>query len=223
LRLIRRKNREWLRSLTDDKIAIVRRQDEIEVEKENYLNTHTESMFRSEQIPRRVRYAVPVVILVNIAMYLVAHIALLFYINIEAQIAGDYFTVEHFLDFTFFGAALRTYRNGGNEMAIFLIFFSGIWPYLKLLSALYIWFVKPSRVPVARREKLLLWMDALTKLSIVDLVTMLIAIAALLVYIGGPGDELYDSQDLYASTLIVVPQVGFYCILIAQRLNRANS
>jgi hypothetical protein len=82
-------------------------------------------MFRSDQIPLRIRFVVPFVILLNICLYLAAHIALLCYINVEAQVAGEHFTVERFLEFAFFQAAIRTYRNGGNEMALFLIFFSG--------------------------------------------------------------------------------------------------
>ena len=221
--MIRRKNRKWLRSLPADYVDLLRRQDQIEAEKEKYLDAHTESMFRSEEIPHHMRYAVPVVVLLNIALYLVGHIALLSYVNIEAQIAGEHFTVEHFLEFTFFGASLRTYRNGGNEMAIFLILFSGVWPYIKLLAALALWFIKPDRLSVARRGNLFLWMDVLTKLSIIDIVTMLIAVAALLVYIGGPGEEFYNSDELYAMTLVIVPQAGFYCIIIAQRLNRVSS
>ena len=201
----------------------IHRQDKIEVAKEEYLDAHTQSMFEFEHIPRNIRYAVPLVLVFNIVMYLVAHITVLFYINLEGQIAGDQFTVEAFLDFTFFGGAVRIYSNGGREMALFLIILSGIWPYVKLLAALCLWFAKPSTLSVARRGKIFLWMDALTKLSIIDIVTMLIAIAGLLVYIGGPGEETYNSDELYAMSLVVVPQGGLYCILIAQRLNRVSS
>jgi hypothetical protein len=221
--VIRRNNRKWLQSLPNDQVDLVHRQDQIEAEKERYLNTHTKSMFRSEQFPQCIRYAVPVYLLLNIGFYLVGHIALLSYVNIEAQIAGEDFTVERFLEFRFFEASLRTYRNGGSEMAIFLIVFSCVWPYIKIVAALVLWFVPPNKLSVARREKMFLWMDVLTKLSIIDILTMLLVIAVLFVYIGGPGQEFYNSDELYAMTLVVVPQAGFYCIVIAQRLNRVSS
>jgi hypothetical protein len=63
------------------------------------------------------------------------------------------------------------------------------------------------------------WMDALTKLSIIKIPTMLLAVAVLFVYIGGSGQEFYNSEDLYAMTLVVVPKAGFYCIVIAQHLS----
>ena len=222
-RVIQQKNREWLASLPEGEVDSIHRQDQIEAAKEEYLDTHTQSMFHSDQIPRRIRYAVPFVLIFNIVMYIVAHTTVLFYMDVEGQIAGDQFTIEAFLDFTFFGGALRAYHNGGNEMALFLIILSGIWPYVKLILALCLWFAKPGTLSVALRGKTFLWMDALTKLSIIDIVTMLIAIAALLVYIGGPGEEIYNSDDLYAISLVVVPKGGFYCILIAQRLNRVSS
>lgn len=218
--LLRQNNRKWLENLPPDQADLLRLQDKNEEAKEKYLNQFTTSMFKSDFVPVQIRYGVPVAITFNILLYVAAHLSVLCYINIEAQIAGDQFTIENFLDFRFFEATLRTYRNGGNEMAIFLITFSGIWPYIKLMGALIIWFMPPHHLSVARREKLLLWMDALTKLSIIDIVTMLIAVAALLVYLGGPGEEFYGTDQLYAMTVVVVPQVGFYCILIAQRLNR---
>jgi len=221
--LLRQNNRKWMDNLPEDQADLLRLQDKNEEAKEKYLNQFTTSMFKSDYVPVKLRYAVPAVIVCNILFYVAAHILVLCYINVEAQIAGEQFTIENFLDFRFFEATLRTYHNGGNEMAIFLITFSGIWPYIKLTGALIIWFMPPDRLSVARREKLLLWMDALTRLSIIDIVTMLIAVAALLVYLGGPGEEFYGSDQLYAMTVVVVPQAGFYCILIAQRLNRVSS
>lgn len=220
--LLRQNNRKWLENLPEDQADLLRLQDRNEEAKEKYLNQFTTSMFKSDYIPVKFRYGVPIAILLNIGLYLAAHHCVLCFINIEAQIAGDQFTIENFLEFRFFDAALRTYYNGGNEMAIFLITFSGIWPYIKLMGALILWFMPPRRLSVARREKVLLWMDALTKLSIIDIVTLLIAVAALLVYLGGPGDEFYGSDELYAMTVVVVPQVGFYCIITAQRLNRGT-
>jgi hypothetical protein len=220
---IRRKHVAWRNNLSDELLERLRRQQEFEDAKEKFLNENTESMFRSDQIPRRIRYAVPFILAFNILMFIVAHSALLFYINVNAQIAGEPFIVEHFINFTFFRAALDTFQSGGSEMAIFLFAFSGIWPYIKLMAAMFLWFAKPDKLSVSCREKIILWMDALTKLSIIDVVNMIIALAVFLVFIGGPGDGSSDMKKFYSMILVIVPQIGLYAILIAQRLNRVTS
>jgi hypothetical protein len=108
-------------------------------------------------------------------------------------------------------------------MAVLVFLFTGIWPYVKLITALFLWFAPPKWVSVSRRGSIFLWLDVLTKLSIIDIFMMLIALAAVLVYSGGPDKELQTNAELYSMKIICVPFWAFYSILIAQRINRVST
>jgi len=221
--IIKKQNRDWIRGLEDDKVTLLQFQDEQQIDKDSFIDNHTTSMFKSDQIPRRVRYMVPITIVIALGLFLTGHLALISYVNISAQIAGEPLRVHRFLEFSFFSSALRTYSNGGNEMAILVLVFSGFWQYIKLIVSFVLWFTPPKTISVARRGYIFLWFDILTVLSIADVFMLLVATAALLIYVGGPGEEFYNGEDLYAMTVELVPSAGLYCILIAQRLNRVSS
>jgi hypothetical protein len=116
-----------------------------------------------------------------------------------------------------------TDQNGGAEMVILIWIFTGIWPYTKLLMSLVVWIAPPTCIGVKRRGVILLWIDALAKLSVVDIFTMLLGVAILLVFIGGPDESITSDGVYYALKAIVVPKAGCYCFLIAQRLSRVSS
>jgi hypothetical protein len=68
-----------------------------------------------------------------------------------------------------------------------------------------------------------LWIDALAKLSVIDIFTMLLGVAILLIFIGGPDESLSTDGVLYSMKAVVIPRAGFYCIIIAQRMSRVSS
>ena len=70
------------------------------------------------------------------------------------------------------------WQAGVYPLAIMIGIFSGCWPYLKLLLMLFSWMAPTSVFPVYKRERLLMWLDALGKYSLVDtyvLVLMMVA------------------------------------------------
>jgi hypothetical protein len=108
-------------------------------------------------------------------------------------------------------------------MVVLLWIFTGIWPYLKLLLSLGVWLAPTKYIGVKRRGTILLWIDALAKLSVVDIFTMLLGVAVLLVFIGGPDESITSDGVYYALKAIVIPKAGCYCLLIAQRMSRVSS
>jgi hypothetical protein len=63
----------------------------------------------------------------------------------------------------------------------------------------------------------------LAKLSVIDIFTMLLGVAVLLIFIGGPDESLSTDGVLYSMKAVVIPRAGFYCIIIAQRMSRVSS
>lgn len=220
--IAKRRNRALMDSLPAEAIERLRLKEEEEEDKQAELNATTESMFRSPQLPRYVRILTPFVILLTIGLVLVGHLGVLSTVNVVGQFAGESFAVDEVLEFSFFSAALRTYNNGGVEVAILLFLFTGVW-LAKLCTSLAMFFIPPHRLSVARRGTVLLWLDVFAKLSLPDIFMMLLAVGAIMVFIGGIDETLVLEGDFFSAKLIVTPGVGFYCIIIGQRITRVTS
>lgn len=221
--LVNRRNKKWVKSLTREGAFLLEKQHEKERKMEVMLETYTSSLFRSPHIPRNIQWGVPIALIVNIGLYMGAHLGTLSVVNIDASLGGESFTIYDFLEFTFIGSTIQTYNNGGAEMAILIWIFTGFWPYLKLLVSLLLWMLPPGRLSVARRGRILLWIDTLATLSAVDIIVMLLGLALLLVFVGGPDEALSAGGVLYSTKAIVIPRAGFYCFIVAQRMSRVSS
>ena len=101
-------------------------------------------------------------------------------------------------------------------MVILMWIFMGIWPYMKLFLSLVIWMVPPKYLGITRRGTVLIWIDALARLSVIDIFTLIIGFAILLIFIGGPDESIDGGGAYYALKAIVVPQAGCYCIVVAK-------
>ena len=221
--LLARRNKKWVRSLTNEGQILLHRQQEKQRGTDEWLDKNTTSLFDSPFIPKSIRWGVPILLLINTGLYLGGHFGLLSVINLDITFAGQSFTVEKFLEFHFFESTKKTYENGGAEMIILLWICSGIWPYIKIILSLAIWMAPPKYLSVKRRRALLLWIDALARLSIIDIFTLIIAFAILLVFIGGRDKSINEEGMYYAFKAIIVPKAGCYCIIAAQRMSRVSS
>lgn len=108
-------------------------------------------------------------------------------------------------------------------MIILLWLFTGVWPYIKIFLSLLMWFLSPQRLSVMSRGRVFLWIDALAKLSVIDIFTLIVGVALLLVFIGGPDESYLGDEVMYSLKAVVVPRAGFYCIIVAQRISRVSS
>eukprot|EP00536_Pseudo-nitzschia_multiseries_P010192 jgi/Psemu1/325951/estExt_fgenesh1_pg.C_3040009 len=220
---VARRNKKWLESLSNEGQFFFDCQQEKERTAEEWLNANTTSLFASTSIPKFVRLGVPILIILNTGLYLGGHFGLLSVVNLEVSLAGQSFTIQNFLEFRFLDSTWQTYKNGGAEMVILLWIFTGIWPYIKLFLSLVIWIVPPKYLGVKQRGAMLLWIDALARLSIIDIFTLIIGFAILFVFIGGRDSPNNGEDVYYALKTIVVPKAGFYCIVVAQRISRVSS
>jgi hypothetical protein len=176
--IVRRRHKKWLGRLPPHQVRRLASQQGKEQELESELNATTRSMFHSPEIPKLVRWIMPLIIVGNIAFFLSGHLSLGATVNIEAELAGEKFRVEKFFEFSMARSTVDIWNAGGRELAIMILVFSGIWPYTKSLMTFVLWFLPPSRVSISRRGSILLWLDWLAKWSMIDIFVLVISIAA---------------------------------------------
>lgn len=221
--MLARRNKKWVRSLTNEGQFLLHCQQEKQREIDEWLDENTTSLFASPFIPKSIRWGVPILLLINTGLYLEGHFGLLSVVNLDITFAGQSFTIDKFLEFRFWESTKNTYNNGGAEMIVLIWICTGIWPYIKLFLSLAVWMAPPKYLSVRRRRTVLLWIDALVRLSIIDIFTLIIGFALLLVFIGGRDKSMNEEGMYYAVKAIVVPKAGCYCIIVAQRMSRVSS
>ena len=220
--IVRRRHKKWLGTLPAHQVRRLAVQQGKEKALESDVNESTTSMFSSPDIPFIVRWGMPFVILGNIALFLSGHLSLGATVNIQAEIAGESFTIENFFEFSMARSTVDIWNAGGRELAIMILIFSGIWPYTKQLITLALWFMSPAKVSISKRGSILLWLDWLAKWSMIDIFVLVISIAAFRVSISSP-DKMYLPDDFYSIDMLVVPLWGLYANMIAQLISQVSS
>jgi hypothetical protein len=87
------------------------RQEEEDIQMKE-LNEGTRSMFRSSSIPLAVRFLVPIVILINVGLFLSGHISLGASVDIIAQIGGESFKVKEVFVFSMAESVMDMWEAG---------------------------------------------------------------------------------------------------------------
>ena len=217
------KNKTWKKSLSGKGDKLLRDVQDRERERDEYLDQSMASLYLSLFIPTPTRVLVPFFIVLNMGLFMVAHSATSIFVSLEVKLAGDEFMVHRMFEFNFADGLRNTYRNGGYEMAIMLLIFGGVWPYFKCLVSLVLWFTPPQRLSAAYRGRMLLWIDAMNKLTVRDIFKFLIIIAVIFIYVGGPYVFSQGVGDLYSMRLIAKPGPALYCGITAMIISRVSS
>lgn len=103
-----------------------------------------------------------------------------------------------------------------------ILIFSGIWPYTKCVTTMFLWFAPPRICPVDRRDNILLWLDALAKWSFVDIFILVMTLAAFRVSVQSP-NVAFLPDSFYSLDLLVIPKWGLYANMIAQLISQISS
>jgi hypothetical protein len=96
-------------------------------------------------------------------------------------------------------------------LAALIAFFSGAWPYIKLVLMLVGWFAPVKLLSVDRRESLLIILDALGKWSLIDFFVMVLFLCAFYIQLWIGNIMLVD--------VTVMPKWGFYSFLLATMIS----
>jgi hypothetical protein len=173
-RAVLKRHKQWLEALPSEKVFLMQQKQDKENQMETEINVISKSLFESEEIPIHVRYLVPLIVIINIGFFLSGHLSYAGTAHIDFRIAGEYFQLSDFYTFSIAQSILDMWHAGGEELAICILLFAGIWPYTKQLITLALWLLSPEQVSCTRRGQFLLWLDILAKWSMLDILTLLI-------------------------------------------------
>lgn len=221
--IARCKHRKWLRTLCYEDLQYHYMQQIREDKLQNGLNKNTAAMVLSTDVPIIARITIPIVILVNIALFISGQLSLGASVNIDLTLAGQKIIIDDFFEFSLAHSTVQMWEGGAHVLAIIIVIFSGLWPYVKQLLVLFMWLLPPRMVSVHFRGKMFYWLDALGKWSVIDLFVLIITMVAFRISIESPDSLSSLLSSLYSVNLMIIPKWGLYAMMIAQLLSHVSS
>lgn len=221
-RSLESRHEKWILSLSAGEFAAVHARQIQDEEEEEELSRQTSALATSKSVPIYVRIIMPLVVIGNIVLFLSGHLSLGATVNVEATVAGEKLVIGDFFMFSMANSVGDMWNAGAKSLAIFILTFSGVWPYTKQFITLVLWFTPPNRVSTSRRGSIFIWLDVLGKWSMVDIFVLLCTLAAFHIQINSP-DVAFLPDGFYSVNLMVIPMWGLYANMIAQLISQVSS
>ena len=222
-RVLKRRHDRWMTTLNIVQKLELEKMQSKEKEREKDLNSRMTSLFFCKEVPWWIRAGMPIVIFGTIGLFLSGHLSLGGKVIIAGSFAGQEFYVDDFYEFSVVESVIEMWVAGARELAVLIAIFSGVWPYMKQLVQLVIWFVPPKWMQVQRRGSVLRWLDILGKWSIIDVFVLLMTLASFKLTVESPDNLSFLPSGLYSVTMLVDLQWGLYANALAQLVAQISS
>jgi hypothetical protein len=190
------------------------------------------SLARNQKLPIGLRAGIPLLVFANAILFISSNAGsgASIYVDLSAGGQNLFPSLPPAFDFSLVNTIVEM-AQGKVWLLVFVIgFFSGVWPYVKLGMMLCCWFIPANKLSVPRRHKLLEFLDAFGKWSLVDTYVLVLFVVAFSINMecstavsptfaavceaAGVGNALFK--------LYVLPTMGFHTFLIATLMSLVN-
>jgi hypothetical protein len=190
------------------------------------------SLATNPKLPMGLRAGLPLLVFANAILFISSNAGsgASIYVDLEAGGQSLFPGLPPAFDFSLVNTIVEM-AQGKVWLLVFVIgFFSGVWPYVKLVMMLCCWFIPANKLSIPRRHKLLEFLDAFGKWSLVDTYVLVLFVVAFSINMewstapsptfsqiceaAGVGNALFK--------LYVLPTIGFHTFLIATLMSLVN-
>ena len=180
------------------------------------------SLFLNPRIPIFFRIAIPFFILMTIVIFISsnsgtgASVFLIFNVGRRVQFPSLF-------DFGLVNSVHDMWLAGSYFLSALIALFSGFWPYMKLLLMLISFFLPTTILSHRRREKILLFLDATGKFSILDSYVMIILLVAFHFHVDIPISEESQAEKGSVVDIFVYAAYGFITLIVGTLISLSLS
>lgn len=174
-------------------------------------------MLNGEVHPAYLRYGIPIYLVCTFALLLACDMGSGVSADLRRSLPdGEVLSTQTLLTVSVFSSVKELWKAESYPLAIIIVITSISWPYLKLIMSLYAWTAPFNRkssdvnVTLAKREKMLFWLDVLGKWSFVDVFVLII----MMVIFRSTIDQGYLIIDIW-----ILPKWGFFGFMLASVLS----
>lgn len=165
------------------------------------------------KIPLWIRILIPICILGDIALFIDSNscsdaVSVMVKLTIGTKIIdpGSVF------DFGLLSTVEDMWDAKVYALATLIAFFSGLWPYIKLVTMLLCWAIPPGLLSISYRQTSLVVLDVLGKWSLIDFFVMILMLCAFYF-------NIVILKDNIIVNVTVLPKWGFYSFLLATMIS----
>jgi hypothetical protein len=158
-------------------------------------------------IPLIVRVFVPLLIWGTISLFIYSNQSYAVDVIIDINVADNTIEPDPIFSFSLSNTVSDMWEAKVYPLAILIAFFSGAWPYVKLMVMFAAWIIPPSIFDLSIRETALIALDVLGKWSLIDAYVMVLMMVAFHV-------ELIIADNLSVMVLVKA-KAGFYTFVAA--------
>ena len=135
-------------------------------------------MVNNPKVPKKWRILIPIILFLNIGMFIWSNSVVGVYVYLCIDVLGFRSKNYELKTFGLIDTVTDMWKSEVYLLAILVAVFSGIWPYVKLITLLLCWCLNEIKLSPRVREKLLIVLDTMGKWSLLDsyvLIMMLVA------------------------------------------------
>ena len=172
------------------------------------------SLLMNKKLPIWVRMLIPLLIFMNIAVFISSNWGLGIQILLKIYISESRVVeLPSLFDFYLLKSAVDIWNSNAEFLASLITIFSIIWPYVKLFLMLLVWTLPTTFLNKKHREGILKVLDALGKWSFFDTFAMSVIIAVFGVVLEFPVQDPACPQSLIFR-LMTKPDYAFFALAI---------
>lgn len=195
-------------------------------------NSDNVSLARNQKLPLGLRAGLPLLVFANAILFISSNAGsgASIFVDLSAGGLPLFPSLPPAFDFSLVNTIVEM-AQGRVWLLVFVIgFFSGVWPYIKLSLMLACWFTPGNKLSVNTRHRMLEFLDAFGKWSLVDTYVLVLFVVAFSVNMecGTAPSPVFRSvceasgiQD-FLFKLYVLPTLGFHTFLIATLMSLVN-
>lgn len=219
-RSTKRKHAVWLLHLSDAEIMNLYKENCMELAQKKKLNSITKSLSASNEIPIFVRFCTPIIVILNIGLFISGHINLTATFDAVLSLAGQSIRIDNLYTSSIVELFELVWRLDLYIPAIIILMIALLWPYLKQTVTIILWFTPPYLISVERRGATFRILDFLAKWSTMDIFSIIAAFVIFRVRVKSPSNF---PENYFGFDLLTVPLWGIYANLLAQVLTQISS
>ena len=171
------------------------------------------SLFLNPKVPLFFRIFIPLGILLNIAIFASANICVGSSVFIGFNV-GREIKAPSLYDLGLVNSVHDMWVAGCYILSVLIAFFTGIWPYIKLILMLISFFLPTSILSHKGREKFLLFLDATGKFSILDSYVIMMMLVSFYLSVEIPVTEQSEAEQGFIIDLYIYIAYGIVTIII---------
>ena len=170
------------------------------------------SLFLNPKINIFWRITIPLLIILNIALFISSNSGVGASVYVLLTV-GRKVRIPSLFDFGLVNSVTDMWKAGVYPLSFLIAFFSGIWPYLKLIMMLISFITPTSILKKEKRETILMFLDATGKWSILDSYVMILMLVAFHFDVKFPITDEGVKENVYVD-VYVLAAYGFLTLLI---------